>query len=78
MFRIYTTPAPDDRFLVFEGHSVSGDIIMSNTLPVTPGDYVNSSDPALVSLCHQLDNKTEDIGVYITNNHHTHIRIVVR
>ena len=73
--RIYTYPKKEDRFLLFESHTVSGDIILSKELPLVK-DYVNSTDPAVLHILEQL-NQTRT-GVYLINNHHYPVHVLSR
>jgi len=73
---IYTYPKKEDRFLLFESHTVSGNIILSKELPLVVNNYVNSTDPALLHIVEQL-NQTK-IGVYLINPHHFSVRVLSR
>lgn len=75
---IYTRPSHGDRFLLFEGHSVASNIIMSKERLLSKDCYENSTNPAIVSVTLQKRNSSEDVGVYIMNNHHSNVRVFVR
>ena len=84
-FRIFTEPEDNDKFLLFESHSVVNTILLSTSPSfdinknVTESEsYVNSTDPAVVVMLDDARTNDTRVGVYIINNHHQHLHMLAR